>query len=68
MTMLLPQKGLAIEQDELPYLPGSRSMLLNDKSRKTATTQFRPLLSSKIDTDYVIVGKQLFDIEVREKY
>lgn len=68
MTMLLPQKGLAIEQDELPCLPGSRSMLLNDKSRKTAVTQFRPLLSNKIDTDYVIVGKQLFDIEVREKY
>ena len=68
MTMSLPQKGLAIERNELPYLPGSRSMLLNDKSRKADITQFRPLLSSKIDTDYVIVGKQLFDIEVRQKY
>lgn len=68
MTMALPQKGLAIERNELPYLPGSKSMLLNDKSRKADVTQFRPLLSNKIDTDYVIVGKQLFDIEVRQKY
>ncbi|MCK5270271.1 MAG: hypothetical protein KAJ46_05780 [Sedimentisphaerales bacterium] len=68
MTMSLPQKGLAIERNELPYLPASRSMLLNDKSRKADVTQFRPLLSNKIDTDYVIVGKQLFDIEVRQEY
>jgi len=68
ITMSLPQKGLAIERNELPYLPGSKSMLLNDKSRKADVTQFRPLLSNKIDTDYVIVGKQLFDIEVRQEY
>jgi len=68
MTMSLPQKGLAIERNELPYLPGSKSMLLNDKSRKADVTKFRPLLSNKINTDYVIVGKQLFNIEVRQEY
>jgi len=66
ITLVLPEEGLAIEGRELPDLPGSRAMLLTDKSRQMTTHRFRPLIANSITTDYEVLGKTTFDIEVKK--
>ena len=67
MSLILPRKGVALEDQYFDDLPGSKIMLLTDKSRGLITTPFRPLVSASVTTEYVIVGGKTFDIEVRKE-
>ena len=67
MSMILPRQGVALEDQQFDDLPGSKTMLLTDKSRGLITTPFRPLLSSSKATQYVISGGKTFDLEVQEE-
>jgi len=64
MTIILPQEGLAIENQSLPDLPESKAMMLTDPRRDIYTTSFWPIKTAQVKTDYVIMGKADFDIEV----
>lgn len=66
MAMILPGEGLALENESLPALPPSRAMMLTDKSRRRASSPFRPLAEAQIATDFMVVGGESFEIEVRE--
>jgi hypothetical protein len=68
ISMTLPQPSIALENEELLDLPGSRTMLLTDKSRQIITTPFKRLLSAQADFEGVVLGAAAFDIEVRREY
>ncbi|MBN1766237.1 MAG: hypothetical protein JW860_13335 [Sedimentisphaerales bacterium] len=67
MSMALPGTGLAIENQELPDLPASKTMMLSDKSRQIMLTSFNPLLSTYLPNDYILFGQKTFNIEVKRK-
>jgi len=64
MTIILPQEGLAIENQSLPNLPDSKTMMLTDPTRDIFTASFWPVKTAQVKTDYVLMGKADFDIEV----
>lgn len=64
--MVVPQAGIAIENDELPQLPGSRMMMLNDPSRRQPITPWQPVITNSIELQQVLVGVETFEIEVRK--
>lgn len=66
ISMILPSRGLALEDQCFDHLPASKTMLLNDKSRSLITTSFRPIVSASVPTEYVLTGGKLFDIEIRK--
>ena len=65
MSTTLKGSGLAIENDWLDDLPGSRRMLLEDESRTVMSSEFRPFLSSATKVEAVTVGQAVFEIEVQ---
>jgi len=65
MSLVLPEGGLALEDQALPRLPGSRAMLLTDPSRRMISAEFHPLLVSRQATGYQVVGAEHVEIEVR---
>ena len=67
MTMELPKRGVAIEDEALEKLPGTKAMLLTDKSRQKIISQFGPLLWSRLETDFVVAGKKTFAIKVQRQ-
>ena len=67
MSMILPRQGVALEDQYFDDLPGSKIMLLTDKSRGLITTPFRPIVSTSATTEYVIAGGKTFEVEVRKE-
>jgi len=67
MSIAIPEAGVAIEGRELPRLPGSKAMMLTDDLRKTIVTKFKSLVTAEIKTDYVVMGSESFEIEVRKE-
>ncbi len=67
ISIIMPDTGIAIEETSLPSLPGSKAMLLTDKSRLALTRRFQAFASNSVDTDFVISGNANFLIEVRKK-
>ena len=67
ISMILTRLGVALEDQHFDDLPGSKIMMLTDKSRGVLTTPFRPLLTAGKTTEYVIAGGKTFDVEVREE-
>jgi hypothetical protein len=65
LSLALPGEGLALAEESLPDLPGSRTLLLNDPSRKTLTANFAPLAVAQVKTDFMLLGGETFSIEVR---
>ena len=67
ISIIMPDSGIAIEETSLPSLPGSKAVLLTDKSRLSLTRRFQAFASNSMDTDYVINGNANLPIEVRKK-
>jgi len=67
MSMVLPRQGVALEDQNFVDLPGSKTILLTDKSRGLITTAFRPLVTASKSTEYVIAGGKIFEVEVRKE-
>lgn len=66
MSMILPSQGVALEDQCFDNLPGSKTLLLTDKSRSLITTTFRPIVSANAPTEYVLTGGKIFDVEVQK--
>lgn len=67
IAMVIPQPGIAIENNELPHLPGSQLMLLNDPSRRQAVMPWQPIITNTVEMPWVLNGAQSFEIEVRSR-
>jgi hypothetical protein len=67
MMMILPRQGVALEDQWFSDLPGSKTLLLTDKSRGVITTPFRSLVSAHEVTDFILVGGKTFDVEIRKE-
>ncbi|OQA02026.1 MAG: hypothetical protein BWY71_00166 [Planctomycetes bacterium ADurb.Bin412] len=67
ISIIMPDSGIAIEETSLPSLPGSKAMLLTDKSRLALMRRFQAFASNSMNTDYIINGNANLPIEVRKK-
>jgi hypothetical protein len=67
ICMTLPQyHGVALEDQALPQLPGSKSMLINDKIRRRISTNFRSMIYRDLPIDLAPSGAETFDITVQK--
>ncbi len=67
ISIIMPDSGIAIEETSLPSLPGSKAVLLTDKSRLALMRRFQAFSSNSMNTDYIISGNANLPIEVRKK-
>lgn len=65
MVAQVGHAGVSLDNEPLPYLPGSRTMLLNDVSRKNKTGTFSKFIYSELPTPFMVMGDESFQIQVR---
>jgi hypothetical protein len=67
MVLTLPDGGIAIESAELPELPLSKTLLLNDEKRSMLTKPTMQWLEKTIPVDSIVLDSRSLDIVVEEK-
>ena len=67
MVLILPDSGIAIETSELPELPLSKTLLLNDEKRSILTKPATQWLEKTIPVDTIVLDSRSLDIVVEEK-
>ena len=63
-VLVLPQSGITIDRAELPDLPLTKAMVLNDATRTLDTQPYQHWIEKSISTPQVISGAQKIEIEV----
>jgi hypothetical protein len=63
-VLVLPQGGITIDRAELPDLPLTKAMVLNDATRTLDTQPYQHWIEQSISTPQVITGAQKIEIEV----
>jgi hypothetical protein len=63
-VLVLPQRGITIDRAELPDLPLTKAMVLNDATRTLDTQPYQHWIEQSIGTPHVISGAQKIEIEV----
>jgi hypothetical protein len=63
-VLVLPQGGITIDRAELPDLPMTKAMVLNDDKRTLDTQPYQHWIEQSISTPQVISGAQKIEIEV----
>jgi hypothetical protein len=66
MVLILPDGGIAIESAELPQLPLSKTLLLNDQKRSMMTKPATQWLEKIIPVDTIVLDSRSLDIVVEE--
>jgi hypothetical protein len=66
LVLALPPGGIAIETAQLPELPLSKTLLLNDEKRSMVTKPAAQWLEETIPTDTVVLDSRSLDITVQE--
>ncbi len=64
--LVLPPAGIAVEQAELPDLPATRAMVLQDDKRVLRTQPHPRWLENTLTTDTVILDKKVLQITVEK--
>jgi hypothetical protein len=67
MVLTLPDGGIAIESAELPQLPLSKTLLLNDEKRSMLAKPATQWLEKTIPVDTIVLDSRSLDIVVEEK-
>jgi len=62
----LPPGGLSIERAELPDLPATKALILQDDKRVMKTQPYQHWIEKKIDTDTIVVDKKVLSITVEK--
>jgi len=62
----LPPGGLSIERAELPDLPDTKALILQDDKRVMKTQPYQHWIEKKIDTDTIVVDKKVLSITVEK--
>jgi hypothetical protein len=67
ITMILPAGGIVLENSELPQLPLTKTLLLNNSKRSTSTQSAPEWLSRTIPVDTIVLDSRNFSITVEKK-
>lgn len=65
--LVLPQGGITIDRAELPDLPMTKAMVLNDTSRTLEAQPYQHWIEKSINTPLAVAGAQKIEIEVIQK-
>ena len=66
IVMLTPSGGVTILREQLPFLPKTKVMLLNDSKRVLPTLPYNHWKEEQIETDWVVSGERIFKITVEK--
>ena len=66
LTMAIQEAGVTIQQAELPFLPPTRAMLLNDPKRTITTKPYRHWLETSIHTPQVVMNQKILKIKIEQ--
>jgi hypothetical protein len=66
MAMKLPSEGITIRENELPFLPQTKAMLMQDKKRTMNVLPYNLLLRKSIDIDRIVLDKATVQITVEK--
>ena len=64
--LVLPPGGVAIENSELPDLPATKALVLQDTKRPLKIQQYQPWLEKTIKTGTVVIDRKSIRITVEE--
>ena len=62
----LESDGLTIEQAELPNLPATMAMVMNDPRRSLKVQPYQHWLEKSLETDTIVVDKETLRIKVTD--
>ncbi len=66
LTMSLPSGGVVIQQAELPNLPQTKSLLLQNPKRTIKTQPYRHWIEKSIGIDTVVINKKVMTITIKK--
>ena len=64
--MQLPAQGITIERTELPQLPPTKTLLMQDSKRTVATSPYNNWLQKEIPTEWIVRGGKVMNITVED--
>lgn len=64
--LLLPSSGITLEKAELPDLPATKTIILQDKKRGINVRPYQNWIEKKIDIDSVVANQKVMKITVIE--
>jgi hypothetical protein len=66
-VFVLPAGGVTLEKAELPDLPATKTLILQDKKRGLAVRPFQHWIENSIDADSVITNQKIMRITVEDR-
>jgi hypothetical protein len=66
--LVLPPEGIVLEKAELPDLPGTKAVVLQDEGRAIRTLPHPRWIEKTVETGTVIADKEVVPIVVEEKW
>ena len=66
LTMKIPSEGVTIRNKELPFLPQTKALLMQDKKRTTSVMPYNQWLEKTSEIDRIVLGKKTVQITVAE--
>jgi hypothetical protein len=63
-VLALPSRGIFIEKAELPYLPPTKALVLQDVKRTLRTRPYSHWLEKNFDTGLIVIDKKIMRIKV----
>jgi len=64
--LVLPPQGVAVEQAELPYLPATKALVLQDEKRALTIQPYQHWIERSLKTGTVILDKKVMSITVEK--
>jgi len=66
LTMEIASEGVTIRNKELPFLPQTKALLMQDKKRTTSVMPYNQWLEKTSEADRIVLGKKTVQITVAE--
>jgi hypothetical protein len=64
--MKIPSEGVTIRNKELPFLPQTKALLMQDQKRTTSVMPYNQWLEKTSEIDRIVLGKETVQITVAE--
>ena len=64
--LVLPPQGVAVEQAELPDLPATKALVMQDAKRTLTIQPYQHWIEKSLETGTVIIDKKVMPITVEK--
>ena len=64
--LVMPPDGIVLEKSELPDLPATKTMILQDTKRTLNITPYRNWIEKSIQTDTITTNREVFSITIEK--